>query len=743
MAQDFTIAATSELFARVLEAPAVQSLARRLEKGGVLSCTGVSASAQPFVAALVRHLFPQRPIVLVAEGLKTQESAQQDLATWLAAEAEKRDMKPEVQSREAESAGQNHAPRTTQQASPAPQPLFYPAWEVLPHEARLPHADVISERLETLVALTQHATRNTPHAPLIVTSVAALLQRTFPAGAVRERTRTLKRGDHVDPLDLVEWLEAQGYEPEAQVTQKGEIALRGGILDVFPLTSPWPVRAEFFGDELESLRQFDPLTQMSREEITAVTIPPAGELGLLKKSEEGGESPKSDTRNPKEARNSKSEVGALGTLLDYLPAETVFVLCEPEKLAERAEEYARQVPEGDPFFIPWERFQEQAAQRGMTRLEVSDAELGLADLGGDAGTETGNVTNPTTPGLAEVGGIPHSAPHTPHFESLEAFRPLAERAPEPQVAEAQRREFFAQMHRWLRRGFAVHVFCNNDGERQRFTEIWDEYGLAEDGRGGGRPSSGAAASDSPSTLEDSDNGLHAGLAAPEDGRPPPVRPGFALCPTLHLGTLARGFLCEEAGLVVVTDAEIFGRYKVQRARRLKSPHAQATRSALDIDFTELEEGDYVVHLQHGIGRYVGLQVLPAGAGTKPTEGSSANAHAGQECLVIEYASSDPAQPPPKLYVPVTEAHLVSKYVGTGKARPPLNTLGGSRWAKAKAHAERAVRDVAGDLLSIQAARPRASDCRDEGRHGTPQADGPFDLRRRRVRKDGGWHPGSV
>jgi transcription-repair coupling factor (superfamily II helicase) len=634
---------------------------------------------------LARHLFPQRPIVLVAEGLKTQESAQQDLATWFAVEAETRDMKPDVPSREAESANQNPATRNTQHAR-SPQPLFYPAWEVLPHEARLPHADVISERLETLVALTQHATRNTPQAPLVVTSVVALLQRTFPAGAVRERTRTLTRGDRVDPLDLVEWLEAQGYEPEAQVTQKGEIALRGGILDVYPLTSPWPLRAEFFGDELESLRQFDPLTQMSREEITAVTIPPAGELGLLK----------------------KSEVQELGTLLDYLPAETVIVLCGPEQLAERAEEYARQVPEGDPFFIPWETFQEQVAKRGMTSLEVSEAELGLADLAADGGTVTRDLVHPTTPGLAGASATPHSAPRTPHFESLEAFRPLADRAPEPQVAEAQRREFFAQMHRWLRRGFAVHVFCNNDGERQRFTEIWDEYGFTEGEPARVRPSSTAAASDSPSTLENSDTGLHAGLAAPEEGRTPAAKPGYALCPTLHLGTLARGFLCDEAGLVVVTDAEIFGRYKVQRARRLKSPHAQATRSALDIDFTELEEGDYVVHLQHGIGRYVGLQVLPVGAGTKPTEGSSANAHAGQECLVIEYASSDPAQPPPKLYVPVTEAHLVSKYVGTGKARPPLNALGGSRWAKAKAHAERAVRDVAGDLLSIQAARDSQS-----------------------------------
>ncbi|MGO8930929.1 MAG: transcription-repair coupling factor [Limisphaerales bacterium] len=687
----------------------MQSLARRLEKGGVLSCAGISAAAQPFLAALLRHLFPQRPIVLVAADLRTQESAQQDLVTWLAVEAEGpgrtpevRSPKSEVRSPAAESTSQNqtsrftfYVSRSTPPASSTPQPLFYPSWEVLPHEVRLPHADVISERLETLVALTHHASRITfhasritHHAPLVVTSVVALLQRTFPAGTVRERTRTLTRGDRVDPLDLVEWLEEQGYEPEAQVTQKGELALRGGILDIYPLTSPWPVRLEFFGDELESLRQFDPLTQISRAEITAVTMPPAGELGLLKgmRSAERGvrsENPQPSTLNPQPR---------LGTLLDYLPAGTVLLLCEPEQLAERADEYARQVPDGDPFFIPWETFQAQAEERGMTRLEVSEAEPDLVDLGGDGQGER-DVANPARPELAGASGIPHSALRTPHFASLEAFRPLAERAPEPQVAEAQRREFFAQVHRWLRQGYAVHVFCNNDGERQRFTEIWDEYGFANVGQ----------ASRLPLPAEDGEAGNASTLATDKE-LPKSEDDRRDACPTLHLGTLARGFLCDEAKVAVVTDAEIFGRYKVQRPRRLKSPHAQAARSALDIDFTELEEGDYVVHLQHGIGRYVGLQVLPLGAGTKPTEGPGANAYAGQECLVIEYAPGDPAQPPPKLYVPVTEAHLVSKYVGTGKARPPLTTLGGTRWAKAKAHAERAVRDVAGDLLSIQAAR---------------------------------------
>jgi transcription-repair coupling factor (superfamily II helicase) len=173
---------------------------------------------------------------------------------------------------------------------------------------------------------------------------------------------------------------------------------------------------------------------------------------------------------------------------------------------------------------------------------------------------------------------------------------------------------------------------------------------------------------------------------------------------LHLGALSRGFLFPDANLVVVTDAEIFGRYKVQRPRRLKSPHAQTSRSLLQIDFTDLQEGDYVVHLEHGIGRYLGLQMSPLPGGAKKLEKAGSAITAQQECLAIEYAPREPDQPAPKLYVPVSESHLVSKYIGAGKARPPLNTLGGGRWQKAKEHAERAVRDLASELLAIQAAR---------------------------------------
>ena len=207
---------------------------------------------------------------------------------------------------------------------------------------------------------------------LIVTSVTALLQKTFPPGEIQQRTRTLARGDKINPLDLIEWLEEQGCEPEAQVTQKGEIALRGGILDVWPLTSPWPVRLEFFGDELESLRHFDPLTQISRGEIVSVTLPPAGELGLLKREAERGVHAASTSVRAatgllrRITTSSEAASDASPRCWIICRPETIFLLCEPEQLAIRADEYAQQIPENDPFFVPWTDFLAEMDRRGFT-----------------------------------------------------------------------------------------------------------------------------------------------------------------------------------------------------------------------------------------------------------------------------------------------------------------------------------------------------------------------------------------
>ncbi len=300
------------MFADILQTPAAQALVRRLETGEALAFSGVAASAQPFFAALISKIFPQRPIVVVAENLKTQESFQQDLETWLQVAGYKLQVEP-------------RAEKTFNLQPSTFNLLFYPAWEIFPHEGKLPHADVISDRLQTLVALGDESKVQSPKSKVIVTSAVALLQKTFAPEDLKSRTRRLRRGDKIAPLDLTEWLEEQGYEPEAQVSQKGELALRGGIVDVFPPTRPWPVRLEFFGDELESLREFDPLTQVSRGEITEDTLPPAGEIGILNK---GIQEPEARSQNA-DSKPSTFNL-QLSTLLDYLPRETIFLLCDPE-----------------------------------------------------------------------------------------------------------------------------------------------------------------------------------------------------------------------------------------------------------------------------------------------------------------------------------------------------------------------------------------------------------------------------
>ncbi|MGO8764351.1 MAG: hypothetical protein ACLQSR_04350 [Limisphaerales bacterium] len=271
------------MFAEV--APAAQSLARRLENGGACSFSGVTSSAQPFFAALLHRLFPSRPIVVVTENLKTQEIFHQDLETWLGA-----------------------------------SPLFYPEWEVFPHENKLPHVDIVSDRLQTLIALSENSKLKIQNQKLIVTNIAALLQKTFAPDDLINRARHLQRGDKIAPLDLIEWLEEQGYEPEAQVSQKGEIALRGGIVDLFPPTSPWPVRLEFFGDELESLREVDPLTQISRETISEITIPPAGEIGILKRLLNAGNEPTIESQNPPHPAGHSSDLSPSPAIPKGLPS---------------------------------------------------------------------------------------------------------------------------------------------------------------------------------------------------------------------------------------------------------------------------------------------------------------------------------------------------------------------------------------------------------------------------------------
>lgn len=182
--------ALDHLFATVSSTPAVQDLRQRMEGGEPCTVAGISPGAQPFLVALLRRLFPQRPIVAVLEGVKAQEGFHQDVATWF-----KLQEPPSSPQRGSDSEA------TAKQSAPPP-PLFYPDWEILPHESKLPHADIISERLETLLTLAQAHTANP--APTIVTNVIALLQRTFAPEVLAQRMRRVRNGDRLDPLVFAE-----------------------------------------------------------------------------------------------------------------------------------------------------------------------------------------------------------------------------------------------------------------------------------------------------------------------------------------------------------------------------------------------------------------------------------------------------------------------------------------------------------------------------------------------------------
>ncbi len=208
------------------------------------------------------------------------------------------------------------------------------------------------------------------------------------------------------------------------------------------------------------------------------------------------------------------------------------------------------------------------------------------------------------------------------------------------VVDAIKRErFFAQLREWREGGWRVFIFCNNEGEIERLHDL--------------------------------------------------VPPIEADPITFTIGTLAGGFVFPAAKIAVLSDAELFGRYRNTRARRIALRRAREQASRAQIDFSELNDDDYVVHLEHGIGRYEGMKAIPRADGKT------------EEVLVVEFADEA------RLYVPLEQSFLISRYVGVGKRNPPLSTLGDGKWAKAKKNAEKAVFDYASKLLAVHAERETA------------------------------------
>ncbi len=494
--------------------------------------------------------------------------------------------------------------RTGSDGYPAAEAAIFP--ESMPDSRDMREAfSASSDRLNVLSRLRSLRTEPRPAgrpALLVATTSAALLQPVPALAAFAAREIAVTRGESRPFQAFLEELQRLDYDSEAVCEAPGSYAVRGGIVDVYPVTATQPYRLDFFGDVIEDIRGFDPVTQRSSGSVEAIRLAASPRVRL-----------------------DPAKTG----LADYLPPGAQIVLLEP---AARAEEVRAMAEDGAEARLT------QLLERCAGVWGVGDLDEASPHFGADAAEATWD-----TESLAHHRRYPN--------ESLIAQERL-------QAEDDARRTFFAQLGAWHRSGYDLLLVAANDGEEQRMRELLAEYpdlaGLK---------------------LPVLRGHLNEGFRATRAGPPGPER-----VPT-GFGGLRPG----ARGLVVVTETEAFGR---QRPRRPGgAARALVHRAQVDqlLDFSELVEGDFVVHLQHGIALFRGLTKLETAAGFK-------------EVISLEFDQAV------TLHVPLSESHLVSRYVGLSKARPQLGRIGSGRWEKTRQAAERATLDFAAELLQLQAKR---------------------------------------
>ncbi|MBL1378007.1 transcription-repair coupling factor [Zobellella iuensis] len=506
---------------------------------------------------------------------------------------------------------------------------LFPDWETLPYDSFSPHQDIISQRLETLYGLPA-LTRG-----LLIVPVTTLMLRTPPRAWLEQNSLLLKTGDRLDLHGLRRRLEQAGYRAVDQVLEHGEFAARGALLDLFPMGATEPYRIDFFDDEIDTLRPFDPDTQRSQDKVTQVRLLPAREFPT-------------DAAAIERFRGQYRERFALRN--------------EPEALYHRVSQ--GQFPPGIEYYIPlffehtqtlFDSLPEQLLVLGLGELsEAADAVW--QDVQARYEDRRHDLLRPLLAPddlYLKPDALLHRLNHWPRLQLSQA--PVMEKgerlnapvSPLPELeVEHQKTDPLARLLAFCD-AFPGRVLFSVEtaGRREALLELlagsplkpWPVESLAHFLRG-------------------------------ED----PIG--------LLVGPLAQGFVLGEQ-FALICEGDLLGGRVIQRRRREKS--AALSPDTLIRNLAELSIGQPVVHLDHGVGRYLGLQTLDAG-GLK------------SEYLTLEYAGGD------KLYVPVTALHLVGRYSGADD--PGLNKLGNDSWAKAKRKAAEKVRDVAAELLDVYARR---------------------------------------
>lgn len=506
--------------------------------------------------------------------------------------------------------------------------LHFPDWETLPYDLFSPHQDIVSERLETLFHLPKKKQA------ILIVPIIALLQRLSPRHYVQENSLILKTGQTLDRETFRTHLELSGYRCVQQVMEHGEFAVRGSIIDIFPMGSKVPYRIELLDNLVDTLRSFDPDTQRTKTKTSSIFLLPAYEFSLTKEAinlfrEKWCTTFKSDPKlSPLFRELTKGQISAgveyylplffekTDLLFDYLPEKTLIIF--KDSLKETIETFWQDLN------YRYEQFRHDL-ERPI--LEPSSLYLRVEELF----HEFKNYPQ------ISIGKNTEKSINFPL--QIPPKLPIDNRAPDP-LSEVK--NFINNFEG------RILIVAETAGRRESLLELFKKHSF------------------NPQLINSWDDFLN-------------KKTKFSLT----VAPLTEGMILEEPTLAIITENQLFGERVTQRRRR-KTPDARDPDAVIR-NLTELRAGAPVVHEEHGVGRYLGLEVLVING-------------IQTEFLQLEYAGGD------KLYVPVTSLHLISRFTGVDPEHAPLHKLGSGQWQKAKRKAAEKVRDVAAELLGIYAQR---------------------------------------
>lgn len=542
------------LLEKIAGTPLIQDCLTSIGESKSYALTGISAHAKPAVAAALSHFLKEpSPLCIITSSVREQEGFAAELPALLEACGidKKIYLYPEM---------------IDFNASGSDESLT------------LLDSDTQAERLSILSELTRQTKGG--DSPWIIVATGTSLTQAAPApNQLKSNLLLLKAGQSRDQQKLFESLQKAGYETVPKVSHTGQVARRGGILDIYAYNSVQPVRLEFFSDEIESLRIFDTDSQVSLSKLSEFSL----SLAPFSADDQQGQSLEA-------------------CLIDYLPASSILLIDEAEPLQQMI-------------------------------LESSEKISGFAQFR--------KLLLSAQPGLSEQTEYFSGCQRSPEGFYFYDNDFLLDPGGDDFLMEKRRETFLETLRDWLRDQWSVTIFGNNEGELQRLGEILAESKIT------------------------------------------PLPQSHLL--ELIVAPLTHGFTLPSEKIAVLSDSEIFGRYQnLRRIKRLERLNKLRKQSSI-LDFSELAEGDYVVHLGQGIALYGGLQKMEV-------EGAE------KEVICLIFAESA------KLFIPLDQAYLITKYVGVGKRHPKLDSLGGARWEKARISAQRSVLDYAAKLLKIQAER---------------------------------------